>query len=271
MQQVQEGNIGGLIRQWRVHRRLSQMDFGLMAGVSSRHLSFIETGRSKPSREMILQLARSLELSYRQTNAMLKAGGFAEIYRTEEYNDVQLKLPLEVMRKMLKTHDPFPAFVIDRHWNIVEANKGLQVLLEGVGPALLAQPANAFRISLHPKGLSSRIINFAQWRAFALDRLAQEADKTADTVLADLLKEFRSYRYKAATLEESIDAAYADTPFIPFRLKTDLGELNLFGTVTRFGTPNHVLLSELAVEQFFPADEQSAKVMRTLHSRCAKT
>ncbi|MGK6354620.1 helix-turn-helix domain-containing protein [Sphingomonas sp. DT-207] len=251
--QLQVRPLGEQIREWRQRRRLSQMDLALEAEISTRHLSFIETGRARPSREMVLLLAEHLDVPLRERNAMLLGAGHAPVYAERPLDDPELAAARRAIELVLKGHEPFPALAIDRHWNMVSANAAVAPLLEGVAPHLLEGPVNVLRLSLHPEGLAPRIRNLGEWRAHLLERLRRQAWLTSDPELAALLDELWSY----PSAEGSGDAGTFDSVAVPLRLDTPLGALSFLSTTTIFGTPRDVTLDELAIEAFFPADEQT--------------
>jgi transcriptional regulator with XRE-family HTH domain len=258
--------VGDLLREWRQRRRVSQLDLALEAEISPKHVSFIESGRAQPSREMILRLAEHLDVPLRERNALLHAGGFAPMFAERSLDDPALASARAAVDLVLKAHEPFPALAVDRHWSLMAANSAVGFLLEGVDPSLLAPPTNVLRVSLHPKGLGPRIANFVEWRAHVLDRLRRQVDVTNDGVLMDLLHELREYPVPVdadATPHPRSD--YAGV-VIPFKLRLAGGVLAFFGTTTVFGTPVDITLSELAVEAFFPADEATAHALRRMVS-----
>jgi transcriptional regulator with XRE-family HTH domain len=251
--------VGELLRGWRQTRHLSQLDLALDADVSARHVSFLETGRAQPSREMILRLAEQLEIPLRDRNALLVAGGFAPSFPERSLDDPALRAAREAMDRLLSGHEPYPALAVDRHWTLVTSNRAIASLLAGVDPELLQPPVNVLRLSLHPKGLAPRIANFAEWRDHLLARLHQQVERTADPVLEALLEELRTYPApeRAACSMEPVPQI-----IVPFRLHTDRGILSFLSTTTIFGTPIDVTLAELAIESFFPADAETADALR---------
>ena len=252
--------LGDQIREWRRRRRLSQMDLALDAEISTRHLSFIETGRTRPSREMVLRLADQLALPLRERNTMLLAAGFAPLYAQRALDDPALAAARRAIDLVLKGHEPWPALAVDRHWHLVAANAAVAPLLAGCAPHLLAGPVNVLRLSLHPEGLAPRILNLAEWRAHLLERLRRQAMTTGDQGLEALVVELEGYPFPdgAGQLEDMGGVA------IPLRLATPLGELSFISTTTVFGTPLDVTLSELAIEAFYPADAMTAERLRGL-------
>lgn len=254
--------VGELLREWRERRRLSQLGLALEADVSARHLSFLETGRSRPSREMVLRLADHLDVPLRERNALLVAAGFAPVYPQRSLEDPALQPAMEAVSRVLTGYDPFPALAVDRHWTLVVANRAVAPLLAGIPADLLRPPVNVLRLSLHPDGLSARIANLGQWRAHLLERLRRQIDASADATLVALLDELKGY---AGSRPGEPDFARADAGLaVPLRLRTAGGELSFLSTTMVFGAPIDVSLSELAIEAFFPADAATADALRRL-------
>ena len=252
-------NVGDHLREWRQRRRLSQLALASEAEISPRHLSFVETGRSVPSREMILHLAEQLQIRMRDRNVLLAAGGYAPIFPERALNSPALAAARAAIDIVLESQKPFPAFALDRHWNVVASNSALQPMYEGVARHLM-QNVNAMRISLHPQGLAPRIVNLAEWRAHLLARLKQQADLTADPELIALHAEVA--RYPAPQTPHP--PADPNAVLVPLKIRVGESVLSFFSTTTVFGTPVDVTLSELAVESFFPADEETAAAVRRL-------
>src|SRR5215471_10871371 len=259
---IQTQPVGNLLRKWRERRRLSQLDLACEAEISTRHLSFLETGRSLPSREMVLRLAEQLEVPLRERNVLLIAAGYAPAFPERHLNDPALQAARKAVDLLLAGHEPYPALAIDRHWTLIASNNAVPPLLAGVEPSLLQPPVNVLRLSLHPAGLAPRIANLAEWRSHLLARLRRQIEVSADPVLEELLKELCSY---PAPGEDAAgdDEAYAGV-VVPFRLVTERGVLSFISATTIFGTPVDVTLSELAVESFFPADAATAEALRGL-------
>jgi transcriptional regulator with XRE-family HTH domain len=250
--------LGDQLRDWRRRRRMSQLDLALEAGVSARHLSFLETGRSRPSRDMVLRLCEELEVPLRDRNRLLLAAGFAPAYQERPLEAPELEPVRRAVAQVLTGHEPFPAAVVDRWWNLVAANRNVSVFLEGVAPALLEPPANVLRVSLHPEGMAPRIANLAEWRGHLLDRLRREVAATADGRLAELLAELESYpRPGAPAPPRPPQGAIA----VPLVLRHDGRELTFFSTVATFGTAVDVTVAELSIEAFFPADAATARYL----------
>jgi transcriptional regulator with XRE-family HTH domain len=256
MTSTQTRPVGDLLRDWRQRRHLSQLDLASIAEVSTRHLSWVETGRSRPTPQMILRLAESMDVPLRERNALLLAGGFAPAFAESALDAPPLGAVLEALRAVLVAHEPYPAVVVDRSWELVEANSGLGPLLAGAAPELLEPPVNVLRLSLHPHGLAPRIANLPQWRSHLLARLAREVAATADPVLAELLTELRGYPGG----EQAVPAG--GQVVIPLRLRTDGGILSFLSTTTVFGTPQDITVDELALEAFYPADPATREALR---------
>lgn len=255
--------VGVLLRDWRQRRRLSQLDLALEAEVSTRHLSFVETGRSKPSRELVLHLAEHLDVPLRERNTLLVAAGYAPVFPERTLADPALSAARKAVDLVLAGHEPFPALAIDRHWTLVASNNAVAPLLSGAGPALLRPPVNVLRLSLHPQGLAPRIANLAEWRAHLLERLRHQIDLTADPILSELMRELIGYPTPTkGTLTQRRETRDYGGVVVPFELATEHGTLLLLSTTTVFGTPLEVTLSELAIEAFFPADEATGVILR---------
>jgi transcriptional regulator with XRE-family HTH domain len=258
---------GEHIRAWRNRRRLSQLDFALEVEISQKHLSFIESGRSSPSRDMVLRLADHLDVPLRERNVMLLAAGYAPVFPERSLDDPALKAARVAIDLVLKGHEPFPALAIDRHWTLVAANAAVPAFFAMVrDPTLLQPPLNVLRLSLSPDGLAPHVVNLAEWRAHVLDRLRHQIEVTADAKLDMLLRELEAYPSPDVDgSRHSTSIEYAGIA-IPFRLRTPGGVLSFLSTTTVFGTPIDITLSELAIEAFFPADEATADAVRAIAS-----
>jgi transcriptional regulator with XRE-family HTH domain len=254
---------GEHLRHWRQHRRLSQLDLAQDADISTRHLSFVETGRSLPSREMVLRLAERLDVPLRERNALLVAAGYAPMYRERPLDDPALAAARKAVELILKSHEPYPALAVDRHWNLVAANAMVPHLLAGADPSLLQGRVNVLRLSLHPKGLAPKIVNLAQWRTHLFERLRQQIHATGDSALASLLEELRAYPVPDEGRDTHLEGEHLGV-VMPFKFRTPQGVLSFISTTTIFGTPVDVTLQELALETFFPADEMTAEALRGL-------
>jgi len=257
-------HVGDFLREWRQRRRLSQMDLALEAEISTRHLSFLETGRSQPSREMVLLLSEKLDMPLRERNIMLVSAGFAPVYSERSLDDPALASMRQAVDLVLRGHDPYPALAVDRHWSMISANDALVSLIGDVDPTLMKPPLNVLRLSIHPAGLARRIVNFTEWRNHLVARLHKQVDATGDARLAALIEELRAYPTPdAAARGSKSNHDYAGI-VVPLQLMTEEGVLTLFSTTTIFGTPVDVTLSELAIEAFFPADPETGLALRRL-------
>jgi transcriptional regulator with XRE-family HTH domain len=251
-------SFGDLLREWRQRRRVSQLELALDADVSSRHLSFVETGRSQPSREMVLRLAEQLEVPLRERNRLLVAAGYAPVFPERALSDPALQAARKAIDLVLAGHEPYPALAVDRHWTLIAANAAVTRLLAGIPADMMKPPVNVLRLSLHPNGLAPRIANLPEWRAHILARLRHQIDISADPILAELLTELSGY--KAPARLTPVTDGHAGV-VVPFRLRTDAGVLSFISTTTVFGTPVDITLAELALEAFFPADAATAEAL----------
>jgi transcriptional regulator with XRE-family HTH domain len=251
-------SVGELLRRWRERRRLSQLDLALQAEVSTRHLSFVETGRAAPSREMVLHLADQLDVPLRERNQLLLAAGYAPVYSEAALDSPTLEAVRAAIRTILDAHAPNPAIVLDRHWNMVDGNAGISIFTEGIAPELLTPPVNVMRLSLHPDGAAPRIVNLGQWRAHLLSRLRREMARTADAELLKLYDEIRRYPCEDGAVEAAEVPGPGDV-VVPLRYRVGDQQLTFFSTVAAFGTPLDITVEELAIELFFPADVSTAR------------
>ncbi|MDR5856655.1 helix-turn-helix transcriptional regulator [Caballeronia sp. LZ062] len=255
--------VGTLLREWRQRRRMSQLDLACIADVSTRHLSFIESGRSVPSRDMLIRLAEQLDVPLRERNALFLAAGYAPMYRERALADPRLEAARRAVEFVLKGHEPYPALAVDRHWTMIAANAALQPLVASADASLLAPPVNVLRLSMHPQGLASVIDNWHEWRAHLLARLRRQIEVSGDVTLAALLEELEAY--PAPPHARDAERGETDLVLVPLRLRTEHGVLTLFSTTTVFGTPVDITLSELAIEAFFPADDATARILHQAH------
>jgi transcriptional regulator with XRE-family HTH domain len=251
--------VGALLREWRERRRLSQLELSIQANISTRHLSFVETGRSRPTSEMILRLTEHLDVPLRERNQLLLAGGFAPAYPINELDAPQLSAVRAALRQVLTGHEPYPAVVVDRTWTLVEANAAVALLTEGAAAELLTPPVNVLRLSLHPDGMAPRIANLAEWRAHLLSRLHRQALATGDPALHRLHEELLGYPGGEG---EAPEPPGPTEVVVPLRYSHRGVELSFFSISAVFGTPLDVTVAELAIESFFPADEATAKALR---------
>ncbi|GAA4534371.1 helix-turn-helix transcriptional regulator [Amycolatopsis samaneae] len=252
--------MGELLRQWRDRRRVSQLDLAISADISTRHLSFVETGRSRPSRDMVLRLGEHLDVPLRERNQLLLAAGYAPVYGESELGDPDLAAVREAVRLLLKGHEPYPAAVLDRTWNLVDANASLGIFTDRVAPELLAPPVNVLRATLHPDGMAPYVLNLGEWRAHLLGRLRGQVTRTADPALADLLAELNGYPCEQPAPE--VEVPGPGDIFVPLRFRHRDTELTFFSTVATFGTPLDVTVAELVIESFFPANPATTAYLR---------
>src|ERR1700758_83456 len=252
--------IGHHLREWRQRRHLSQLDLAGDAEISARHLSFVETGRAAPSRDMVLKLAERLNVPLRERNVLLVAAGFAPAFSQRSLDDPALKSARAAIDLVLKAHEPNPALAYDRHWNLVSANRMVMPLLEGVPARLLDQPFNILRLAFHPEALAARTVNLAEWCGHLLERLHRQCEATADPELIKLYHDLKAFPIPARAAPLPPDNNVA----IPLKLRHNGEVLSFISTTMVFGTPVDVTLSELALETFFPADDLTAARMRQM-------
>lgn len=257
---MKPASLGEQLREWRVRRRMSQMDLALDSEISTRHLSFIETGRSRPSAAMLQRIADCLEVPHRARNALLLAGGYAPDYQERPLDSAEMAGMKAIVEHVLKGHEPYPALAVDRHWNMVAANSAVEILVRLAAPELFVPPVNVLRIALHPDGLAPHIANRGEWRAHLLERLDHQIDASADAGLIALREELAGYPAGA----DAHDASEANGIAVPLVLDTPMGQIRFVSTVTIFGTPVDITLSELAIEAFFPADAESAALLQAM-------
>jgi transcriptional regulator with XRE-family HTH domain len=248
--------VGTLLREWRQRRHLSQLALASDSAVSTRYLSFIETGRARPSREMVLHLAEQLDVPLRERNSLLLAAGYAPFYPQRSLEDEEMDPIREALDRFLVAHEPYPAAIVDAHWNLIAKNSDIGLLTQGVAPELLEPPANVFRIALHPHGMAPRILNFDEWSGHIIARVRRQAVVSGDEELERLYEELLSYPGVAS--ERTIDVAH---PVPLHRLLLAESEISFFSTVTTFGTATEVTLSELTVEAFYPANQKTKKLL----------
>jgi transcriptional regulator with XRE-family HTH domain len=257
---MNDNRVGTLLREWRQRRRLSQLDLALEAGISTRHLSFVETGRSKPSPDMVVHLAEQLQVPLRERNQLLLAAGYAPQYAARSLDDPDMAPIRDALGRVLSGHEPYPAIAVDREWNLVASNAALGPLLEGAAPELLQPPVNCMRLSLHPDGLAPRILNLGEWRAHLLHRLERQIALTGNPELEALFAELLTYPGSGGH-----DPAGGGDIMVELHMSTEDGdELRFFSTVTTFGTAVDITVSELSIEAFFPADAQTAERLGSL-------
>ncbi|MQY09113.1 helix-turn-helix domain-containing protein [Actinomadura macrotermitis] len=253
--------VGEQLRAWRQRRRLSQLELASDADVSTRHLSFVETGRSAPSREMVLRLAEHLEVPLRDRNLLLVSAGYAPVYAETGMEEPRMDAVRAALRRILDAHDPYPAVVVDRFWNLVDANAAAGLFMEGAPPELLEPPLNVLRLSMHPDGMARSILNLGEWRAHMIDRVRRHVALTADASLTALYRELRDYP-GAGPVGEAFAPPTGNDVLVPLRVRRDGVDLSFFTTVATFGTPVDITLAELAIESFYPADERTRDFLR---------
>jgi transcriptional regulator with XRE-family HTH domain len=248
--------VGDLLRAWRQRRRLTQLDLANASRVSTRHLSYIETGRARPTPTMILGLAEQLDVPLRERNRMLLAAGHAPAYAEHELSSAPLAAVCAAITALLRGHEPFPAVVLDRAWDLVDANDAARLLMAGAAPHLLEPPVNLMRLSLHPDGMAPRIRNFGPWRGHLLHRLERQVAAAGDPELEALFEECHGYPGPESGGHD------VSALFVPLVYDSPVGVLSLFGTTTVFGSPHEVTTSEIAIESFYPSDAESADRLR---------
>lgn len=255
---MNKNGFGSLVKEWRGKRKMSQAELSHHAGISTKHLSFLETGRASPSRDMVEFLTDALDIPLRERNDFFRRAGFASSYESRDLNDPSMWAARETIQKIINSHEPFPALAVDRHWNLLVANQSAMNLMKSVHPELLTSPINVLRLSLHPKGLAKNIINFGQWRDHLLKRLDIEFLRTQDQTLKALRDELAAYPEPQSAARTAKEEHYHEIA-IPIKLRMDGKELSFISTTTVFGSPNDITLSEIALETFFPADEETLR------------
>lgn len=250
--------IGETLKRWREQRALSQLELSLRAEVSTRHLSFVETGRAAPGRDLLLRLADELAIPLRERNTILVAAGFAPVFAHRPFSDPEFDPIRTIIDQTLATAWPFPAYVIDRHWNVVASNSAIPELFEGARADLVARPVNVVRLMLHPEGMAPRIRNLAVWRAHYLHALRRQLQFSTDPALERLLREVLSYPDASPADEAARGAGLA----VPLDVDTGLGRLSFLSATTVFGEPLDVTLEEIAVERLYPADAATEAAVR---------
>ncbi len=258
--QAASQSVGDLLRELRESRRLSQLEFSLQSGVSARHLSFVETGRSHPSRDMVLHLAEQLDAPLRERNTLLLAAGYAPAFSETSLEAPQMAMVREAIHQVLTGHEPYPAFVVDRAWNILDANASASIFTEGVSPEALEPAANCMRLSLHPRGLAPRIVNLGELRSHLLSRLRRHIARSGDPTLTVLYDELAAY--PCDQLEPTVELPGPGDIFAPVRMRYEGRELSFFSTVATFGTALDITVAELSIESFYPADAETAAILR---------
>ena len=261
---MEQQNAGNLLRQWRQRRRYSQMALALEAEISQRHLSFIESGRSQPSRDMLMHLTDRLDVPLRERNIILLAACFAPAYAERALASPELAAARNTIDHVLNGHAPHPAVAVDRYWTLVSANEAVGILTQGASSHLLGDEVNVLRLSLHPEGMAPRIINFREWRSHILSRLGHDIEISGDPRLLALLEELRSYPVPAHASATRGTLVRDRSIAIPLVIASDEGPLEFLSTTTVFGTAVDVTLADIVIESFFPANGQTARAMAIL-------
>jgi transcriptional regulator with XRE-family HTH domain len=253
-------SVGGKLRWWREQRRLTQLDLGTQAEVSAKHISFIETGRTVPSRDMVLHLARHLDVPLRDRNALLLAAGYAPQFSELSWDDDQFASTRQLLSEVVGAHEPNPAIVVDRHWQLLTANRASRIHREGVAPELLEPPVNVLRLCLHPRGLAPRIVNLDEWVDHVVSGLDRQHDLFPDRELEDLRNEMIEYaRFAGCEPKTHIGPGRLA---VPMHLRVPEGSVRLLVTIATFGTALDATLSELTIETFLPAEPRTAAILR---------
>ena len=266
MNLVESKKVGDLLRGWRERRRLSQLDLAYDVEISQKHLSFLELGRSQPSREMVLRLSERLDIPLRDRNVLLTAAGFAPVFPERSLDDDSLTAARYAIDLILERLMPYPTFAVDRRWTLLAANKAVDILLAEVDPSLLEPPVNMLRLCLHPKGFAPQVINYAEWRKDVLEFLNRQVEITADAFLTELFQELKGFNLQQSSQTNPPKEQPRTMPIsAPLCLRTKEGDLTFMSVVTVFGTPIDVTLSELAIESFFPADEKTAEILNRIY------
>ncbi|MFI9804779.1 helix-turn-helix domain-containing protein [Streptomyces sp. NPDC052301] len=252
--------VGPLLRGWRERRRISQLELALRADSSARHISFIETGRSRPSEEMLLRLAEHLEVPVRERNALLLAAGYAPYYPETPLDDPALDALRDGMERLIRGYEPYPALVVDATYTVVAANRGIAMLLEGVPQQLMEPAPNAMRLTLHPEGLAPRIRNLREWRGHLLEQMQRQLALHRSDRLRALYEEVSAYPVPrdAPGAEPAEPVPYFALPLL---IEHDGRLLSFVSSISTFNTPMDVTVAELAIETFLPADAATTKYL----------
>jgi transcriptional regulator with XRE-family HTH domain len=266
MDMERPSRVGALLREWRQRRRLSQLDLANLAGTSARHLSYMENGRARPSRTMLLRLSAALDVPLRERNTLLLAADYAPAYRESSLDDGYMASIRSALETMLTAHEPYPAVVVDRLWNVLQGNRAMGVLMDGIPPHLLKPRPNVFRLALHPDGLAARLANLGEVRELFLERLSRQVNATGDAELQALYEEVSRYPMpRGEDAHHNGASRHRPSPIqVPLRIRTPFGELAMFSTMATFGAPADVTLSELAIELFYPLDDVTANALHAL-------
>ncbi|GAA0938876.1 helix-turn-helix transcriptional regulator [Nonomuraea longicatena] len=258
---MREESFGDLLRSWRQRRRVSQLDLGIEAEVSARHISFLETGRARPSRDMVMKLSEELEVPLRHRNRMLIAAGYAPVFRERGVGSPEMGIVREAIDRILAAHNPYPAVVVDVAWDLVAANAAAEAFFGGIAPELKGERPNVLRMTLHPEGMAANLVNLAEVRAHLVHRLRRHAESSGEPRLAELLEELMSYEYPGVELNVAHVPGPGDI-LLPLRVRVGERVLSMFTTIATFGSPLDVTVSELAIETLWPADAETAAAFR---------
>lgn len=245
------------LRRWRTARRLSQLELAVRAGTTQRHVSYLEQGRSRPGRNVVVRLAETLQLTLRERNQLLLAAGLAPAFPESPLDDTALRPVRRALDTILDGHLPFPAMVVRPHGILVTANRAFELFDEGVEPALLEPPVNVFRLALHPDGVAPRVRNLAVWGRHITENLRGQLAQSPDLSLQTLLAELESYLPPLPAQDDDV-LGFS----VPLELDSADGALRLITTLTSFATAADVTLAELHLEAFLPADDRTAEVLR---------
>ncbi|GAA1360090.1 helix-turn-helix domain-containing protein [Streptomyces beijiangensis] len=257
--------VGPLLRGWREQRKVSQLDLALRADSSARHISFIETGRSRPSEEMILRLAEHLDIPVRERNSLLLAAGYAPHYAQTALDDPSMTALREGIERLLTGYEPYPALVVDGTYTVIAANRGIAMLLDGVPAHLLAPPLNAMRLTLHPEGLAPKILNLREWRGHLLHQMERQIALARSAPLRELYEEVSGYPHPGPGDTDDRDESHPAHPWfaLPLRIEHEGHVLSFVSSIATFNTPMDVTVAELAMETFLPADPATVKYLQS--------
>ncbi|WP_406516615.1 helix-turn-helix domain-containing protein [Streptomyces sp. NBC_00134] len=263
---ARQSGIGPLLREWRERRRVSQLELALRADSSARHLSFVETGRSRPSEELVLRLAEHLDVPVRERNALLLAAGYAPRFAETPLDDPSMGALREGLDRLLHGYEPYPALVVDATYTVVAANRGIAMLMEGIPESLLTPPLNAMRLTLHPEGLAPRIRNLREWRGHLLAQMERQIALDRSEALRAVYDEVKAYPVAERDGGDDGEEGGEAVPYfaLPMVIEHDGQVLSFVSSISTFNTPMDVTVAELAIETFLPADPATAKYLRSL-------
>ncbi|WP_079075116.1 helix-turn-helix domain-containing protein [Streptomyces atriruber] len=253
--------VGPLLRGWRERRRVSQLELALRADSSARHISFVETGRSRPSEEFLLRLADHLDVPVRDRNSLLLAAGYAPRFRETPLDDPTMGTLREGLEQLLAGYEPYPALVVDASYDVIAANRGIMMMLDGIPEHVFTEPMNAMRLTLHPEGLAPRIRNLREWRGHLLHQMERQIALQRSDALRAVYEEVAAYPL-ADPGEDAFEAG-AEVPYfaLPLRFEHDGHVLSFVSSISTFNTPMDVTVAELAIETLLPADPATSKYL----------